>query len=222
MKPLIITIDGPAGTGKSTAAKLLASRLEIPFLDTGAMYRAVAWRCLRNNIAFDDEKLVAFQTQTLQFDFSNSHLLIDGADPGEELRTQEVSEAASVIATLQTVRNLLVDQQRKLAGVYSLVTEGRDQGTVVFPNATCKFFLTATAQTRAQRRWMDLQKTDPAASKEVILKEIQQRDERDRNRKAAPLKPAADAIVIDNSEKSLEQVAALLVEHVKQATASEA
>lgn len=218
MKPLIITIDGPAGTGKSTAARLLASQLEIPFLDTGAMYRAVAWRCLQNGISFDNEEAVSLQAKEIRFEFSENHLLIDGNIPGEELRTQQVSDAASVIAILQAVRDVLVDQQRKLAGVYSLVTEGRDQGTVVFPDATCKFFLTASAEVRAQRRWLDLQKNDSEISKETILNDIEQRDARDRNRKAAPLKSATDAIIIDNSEKSVEDVATLLVQHVRQAS----
>ncbi len=218
MKRLIITIDGPAGTGKSTAAKLLASRLELPFLDTGAMYRAVAWRCLQNGISFDNEPQIVKQAQQIRFEFSGNRLLIDGNDPGGELRSDEVSQAASVIATLPAVREVLVDQQRKLAGEYSLVSEGRDQGTIVFPQADCKFFLTASAEVRAERRWNDLQEENSTLSKEIILEEIQQRDERDQNRKTAPLKPAEDAIIIDNSKKTREEVVNLLVEHVQQAT----
>jgi len=218
MKRLIITIDGPAGTGKSTAARLLASRLELPFLDTGAMYRAVAWRCLQNRISFDNEPQVVNQAQQIQFEFSGNRLLIDGNDPGNELRSDDVSQAASVIATLPAVREVLVDQQRKLAGEYSLVSEGRDQGTVVFPQAECKFFLTASAEVRAERRWNDLREENLTLSKEMILEEIQQRDERDQNRKAAPLKPAEDAIIIDNSKKTREEVVNLLVEYVQRAT----
>ncbi len=218
MKRLIITIDGPAGTGKSTAARLLASRLELPFLDTGAMYRAVAWRCLHNDIAFDDETQVVKQTQQIRFEFSGNRLLIDGNEPSDELRSDEVSQAASVIATLPAVREVLVAQQRKLAGEYSLVSEGRDQGTVVFPQAECKFFLTASAEVRAERRWKDLREENPTLCKEMILEEIQQRDERDQNRKTAPLKPAEDAIIIDNSKKTREEVVNLLVEHVQQTT----
>ncbi len=218
MKRLIITIDGPAGTGKSTAARLLASRLELPFLDTGAMYRAVAWRCLQHGVAFDDEPQVVQQAQQIHFEFSGNRLLIDGDDPGDELRSDEVSQSASVIATLPAVREVLVEQQRKLAGEYSLVSEGRDQGTVVFPQAECKFFLTASAEVRAERRWNDLCEQNPKLSKEMILEEIQQRDERDQTRKAAPLKPAGDAIIIDNSEKTREEVVNLLVEYVQRAT----
>lgn len=221
MKRLIITIDGPAGTGKSTTAKLVASRLKLPFLDTGAMYRAVGWRCLQNGIAFDDEKQVVQQAQQIQFEFSENCLRIDGDDPGDELRTGQVSEAASVIATLPDVREVLVNQQRKLAGEYSLVSEGRDQGTVVFPSARCKFFLTASAEVRADRRWNDLREENSSLSKEKILEEIQHRDERDQNRKVAPLKPAFDAIIIDNSNKSREEVVNLLVEHIKQAAEPE-
>jgi len=218
MKRLIITIDGPAGTGKSTAARLLALRLELPFLDTGAMYRAVAWRCLQNRISFDNEPQVVNQAQQIQFEFSGNRLLIDGNDPGNELRSDDVSQTASVIATLPAVREVLVDQQRKLAGEYSLVSEGRDQGTVVFPQAECKFFLTASAEVRAERRWNDLREENLTLSKEMILEEIQQRDERDQNRKAAPLKPAEDAIIIDNSKKTREEVVNLLVEYVQRAT----
>ncbi len=212
---LIITIDGPAGTGKSTAARELASRLDLPFLDTGAMYRAVAWRCLKNGISFDDESQIVKQARQIRFEFSKNRLLIDGNDPGDELRSDKISQAASVVATFPAVREVLVEQQRKLAGEYSLVSEGRDQGTVVFPQASCKFFLTASPDVRAERRWNDLRADNPGISKEMILKEIEQRDERDRNRKAAPLKPAGDAIIIDNSNKTREEVVNLMVESVR-------
>ncbi len=215
MERLIITIDGPAGTGKSTAARELASRLGLPFLDTGAMYRAVAWRCLKNGISFDDESQIVKQARQIRFEFSKNRLLIDGNDPGDELRSDEISRAASVVATFPAVREVLVEQQRKLAGEYSLVSEGRDQGTVVFPQANCKFFLTASPDVRAERRWNDLRAGNPAISKEMILREIEQRDERDRNRKAAPLKPAEDAIIIDNSNKTREEVVSLMVENVR-------
>ena len=215
MERLIITIDGPAGTGKSTAARELASRLGLPFLDTGAMYRAVAWRCLKNGISFDDESQIVKQARQIRFEFSKNRLLIDGNDPGDELRSDEISRAASVVATFPAVREVLVEQQRKLAGEYSLVSEGRDQGTVVFPQANCKFFLTASPDVRAERRWNDLRAGNPAISKEMILREIEQRDERDRNRKAAPLKPAEDAIIIDNSNKTREEVVSLMAENVR-------
>ncbi len=218
MERLVITIDGPAGTGKSTAAKLLASRLGLPFLDTGAMYRAVAWRCVQNRLPLDDEPRIVKQAQQIEFEFSGNRLLIDGSDPGDELRSEQVSKAASVIATLPAVRDVLVEQQRKLAGEYSLVSEGRDQGTVVFPQAKCKFFLTASTEVRAERRWNDLKKENPTLSKETILEEIRERDERDQNRKTAPLKPAEDAIIIDNSNKTRQEVVNLLVDYVQQAT----
>jgi len=221
MNRLIITIDGPAGTGKSTAARRLAQQLNIPFLDSGAMYRAVAWRCLQCGLAVEEEIPAAEQAKAIRFDFSENQLCIDGKTPGEELRSQEISEAASQVATHQAVRDVLVDQQRKLARTHSLVTEGRDQGTIVFPEAQWKFFLTASAEVRARRRWQELQKKNSRITMAEVLREVEQRDTRDRNRKAAPLKPASDAVIIDNSHMSLEAVVDFLVDCVKNKTESQ-
>ncbi|MCA8989174.1 MAG: (d)CMP kinase [Planctomycetaceae bacterium] len=215
MMPTVVTIDGPAGTGKSTVARLVADQLGFQFLNTGAMYRAVAWQCLQHNIELTNRNLVAEVASQLQFSIQDHQLLVNGKDLLKDSRMEKIGQAASIIASLPDVRAHLVAHQRSLASQQDIVTEGRDQGTVVFPHATCKIFLTARPEIRAQRRYEDL-KHQADISYEQILAEQSERDRRDTTRSVAPLKPAEDAITVDSSDLEIDEVIARIVSIVQQ------
>ncbi|MGC1274938.1 MAG: (d)CMP kinase [Planctomycetaceae bacterium] len=206
---MIVAIDGPAGSGKSTVAQRLAARLGFEFLNTGAMYRAVALRCVRESIDPDDLAAVATCAEASVITFPENRPHLDGEDVTDELRTEPVSAVASRIALNPQVRTLLVDLQRAIADDRDVVTEGRDQGTIVFPHAEMKFFLTASAETRAARRYGELAALEGHPPDDVtyasVLAQIRDRDARDRNRPLAPLKAAADAVVFDTSDLTVEQ-----------------
>lgn len=203
---MIITIDGPAGAGKSTAARGLAKRLGFEFLDTGAMYRAVGWACSQRGIDLQDEARVAAIAAELQLELHDSQILCDGHDISAAIRTAESSQAASVVAANPGVRAAMVDQQRATAAGRNFVTEGRDQGSVVFPNAACKFFLTADARERATRRHVELEQRGFFTPLDRVLAEIHDRDQRDQTREASPLVKPSDAIEIDTSRKTQHEV----------------
>ena len=217
-KTIIVTIDGPAGSGKSTAAKALAKRLGFEFLDTGAMYRAVAWSCLQSNIAPENESSVSELTRSLKIQFQKGRLLVNQQDATDLIRTSAVSTVASIVAQHPAVRETLVDLQRDCAKHSHTVTEGRDQGTVVFPDAHCKFFLTAQSEVRAQRRYEEMSEDADRPAFEQLVEEIKERDDRDANRSIAPLKPAEDAESIDTSDSTLEEVVKLMEARVHQIT----
>lgn len=209
---MIVTIDGPAGTGKSTVARQLAARLGFEFLNTGAMYRAVALACLQRAVDPAAEVAANAVAASLSIHFSHNRLLLDGMDVTEEVRQPEVSHAASQVAAIPAVRARLVELQRAAAEGIDLVTEGRDQGTVVFPDAACKFFLTASPAERARRRQRELAQQGQDIDLEEILQQQAERDDRDLNRAVAPLKPAEDAEIVDTSEMTLDAV----LEHLEQ------
>jgi len=204
---MIVTIDGPAGTGKSTVARILASRLGFEFLNTGAMYRAVAYVCLQRDIDPSDSEAVGNVPSDLEIQFVNNCLFLNGRDVTEAIRNQEVTQAASLVAANGKVRQRLVNLQRDVARGTNLVTEGRDQGTVVFPTAECKFYLTASPEERARRRQRELQEKGDFVSLDELLVQQELRDQRDETRACSPLKPAADAAVIDTTAMTLEEVA---------------
>ena len=213
---MIVTIDGPAGTGKSTVARILAERLGFEFLNTGAMYRAVAYVCLQRDVNLNDAEAVCQIPLGLQILFSNNRLILNGDDVTDAIRKQEVTQTASLVAANGQVRKQLVELQRAAARGTNLVTEGRDQGTVVFTQAECKFFLTASAEERARRRQRELSEKGDHVLLEDLISQQKLRDERDVNRACSPLRPAEDALVIDTTPMTLEQVAAHLESIVRQ------
>ena len=205
-KTRIITIDGPAGAGKSTVARMLADRLGFEFLDTGAMYRAVAWACVDRGVDLNDVNDVSGTVAEISIQFEGNRIVCNGRDVTTEIRSAEASHAASIVAAVPAVRLEMVRLQRESAADNDYVTEGRDQGSEVFPNSGCKFFLTADLKERAGRRLLELQSRGQSGSMEDVLAQIIDRDERDRSRDIGPLVKADDAIEVDTSGKAIEQV----------------
>jgi CMP/dCMP kinase len=202
---MIVTIDGPAGSGKSTAARGLARRLGFEFLDTGAMYRAVALALSRLAIDFGSDRVPQVLT-TLRLEMPPGRVLLNGEEVTTTIRTAAMNSASSKVAAVPAVRAFLVEQQRAIAAGRDMVCEGRDQGTVVFPGAACKFFLVADPLARARRRHLDLLARGQALTFEQVLAEQEERDRRDSSRSVGPLKPAEDAIVLDTSDLTPEEV----------------
>jgi cytidylate kinase len=206
----VVTIDGPAGAGKSTAAKKLAVRLGYAFLDTGAIYRAVALMARRRGVDWGNGPALGALAERLGIEFASvdgvNRVLVDGEDLTAEIRTPEISEGASRVSALPEVRAALLGVQRAIGGRGRVVAEGRDTGTVVFPDAAAKFFLTAPAEERARRRARELEATGRPADPATVLHEMEVRDQRDSTRAVAPLKQAADAVAIDSLGLTPEEV----------------
>ena len=213
---MIITIDGPAGAGKSTVARALARRLGFRFLDTGAMYRAVALAALRRGLDWDAPDDLAQLARKLDIRTLGQRILLDGEDVTEAVRTSEVTAVTRYAAGNAKVREFLVELQRKLAGNDNVVTEGRDQGTVAFPAAECKIFLTATPAERARRRLLDLQAQGEPVTLEQVLAAQERRDREDATRAVGPLIPADDAQTVYTDGLTLAEVVARLETLAKQ------
>jgi cytidylate kinase len=203
---MIVTIDGPAGSGKSTVARLLADRLQIRYLDTGAMYRAIALAVVQSEFSEHNSDEVAQIAATCEIKFSGNDVLLNGVNVTNEIRDANVTAVASVVAANPKVRQRLVEMQQTIGCSGDLVTEGRDQGTVVFPDAKYKFFVTASLGRRAERRHREMLTRGINLPLQTVETQLSQRDERDENREYAPMKPAADAQVIDTSEMSIADV----------------
>lgn len=204
-----IAIDGPGGAGKSTIAKAAAKELGYIYVDTGALYRSVGLYALRKEVKTDsaDEvvPLLSEISVELKFIDGSQRVYLNGEDVSEEIRTPEASMAASNVSAIQAVRDFLFDLQRDIAKTNNCIMDGRDIGTVVLPNAQVKIFLTASAEERAKRRYLQLMEKGQEVKYEDVLKELQERDYQDSHREIAPLKPAEDSIIIDTSDINLEQ-----------------
>jgi cytidylate kinase len=213
---MIVTIDGPAGSGKSSAARALAGRLGFDFLDTGAMYRAVALAALRAGLAHAGEAALAPLLERLRLEMpADGRVVLDGEDVTGLIRTPAVTAASSELAALPLVRQRLVALQRACAAGRDLVCEGRDQGTVVFPDAGCKFFLVAALEERVRRRQLELAERGEAVDAVALRQAVEARDRRDAGRAVAPLRAAEDALVLDSTNLTLEQVVGRMEEEVR-------
>jgi CMP/dCMP kinase len=210
VKKLIVAIDGPAGAGKSTVAKRLADELGYTYMDTGAMYRAFAWKVMQEAIDLGDErnlrKILQETKIDLKKDDSRLRVFLDGVDITDRIRTPELSQTASKVSTLGAVRERMVELQRAMGREGGVVVEGRDIGTVVFPKAEVKIYLDASSEERARRRFEELRGRGKEINLKETLKEMDERDRRDRERELAPLRKAVDAVVIDSTKLDAEGV----------------
>lgn len=206
MVGMIITIDGPAGAGKSSVAKMLARRLGFRFLDTGAMYRAVALAAMRRGLDWDVPDDLAQLAKKITLRIDGERIFLDGEDVGQAIRTTAVTAVTRYSAGNPQVRERLVELQRETAAGQNIVTEGRDQGTVAFPDAECKIFLTATPRERARRRFAELQARGEPVTLEQVLAAQERRDREDAAREVGPLKPAVDAVEVYTDGMTLDEV----------------
>jgi len=221
MADLVITIDGPAASGKSTVARRLAEKLDAIFLDTGAMYRAVTIAAKNAGVDLSDERKLLQVIDNSEFEFlaepGRMHTLVDGIDVTEQIRQPDITASARYIASAPKVRAKLVRMQREFAaGQKKIVTEGRDQGTVAFPDADIKFYLTATLPERAKRRQAELRAKGCNQSLEQVRQAIEQRDKSDQQRTVGPLRPASDAIILDTTDLSVDEVVEKALRYVEE------
>ena len=204
----VVAIDGPAGAGKSTVARMLAEKMGITYVNTGSLYRAVAWSLEQAGLSVDE--VTQDFLNSITFEYRNGALLVNGVDPGEQLRAANIAAGASAVSKKDFVRAHLLPVQREAAERGWIVMEGRDIGTVVFPDARCKFFVTASLEERARRRLAQQGEVAKGASLESVMQDIAQRDEQDSKRELAPLKAADDAMVIDTGSMTPDEVVSAL------------
>lgn len=214
----VVTIDGPVSSGKGTIARLVASRLGWHLLDSGALYRLLGFHARNKGVALDDEAALSALAEGLPVEFleqqGDTQILLAGEDVSRVIRTEEVGALASQVAVLPAVRQALLQRQKDFAEPPGLVADGRDMGTVVFPEAEVKIFLTASPEERARRRYKQLKEKGFEAKITALIEDIRARDARDKERKVAPLKPADDALVIDSTELSIDQVVDRILDRV--------
>jgi CMP/dCMP kinase len=215
MKKLIIAIDGPVGSGKSSVARRVADLLGYTYLDSGAMYRAVAWKALRDGVPLDSPGRLEDLARATRIDLARAdgtlHVLVDGEDVTARIRSAAVSQAASRVAAVPGVRVVLVEEQRRAGAPSAVVMEGRDIGSVVFPRADLKIFLDASVEVRAERRRQEHLAKGEVFDLPKMLEEVRERDRRDRERTVSPLVRAHDAVVVDNTAMDVEETARLIV-----------
>ena len=219
MKPMTVAIDGPAGAGKSSVAKVLASRLHYTYIDTGAMYRAITWALLQDHVDIADIAAVQKVLETVQIHLvpepNLCHVYVNDTEVTDEIRTSAVASHVSVVAALAVVREKLVQLQRDMAKAGNVILDGRDIGTVVLPDADVKIFLTASVASRAKRRYLELQEKGSHETLAEIQASIAQRDYTDSHRDVSPLTQAADAVLVDNSDLSLEGTAEAIIDIIR-------
>ncbi|RDI48845.1 (d)CMP kinase [Aquicella lusitana] len=220
-KEPVITIDGASGTGKGTVSQLLAKRLGWKFLDSGALYRVLALAAQKHSVALDNEKALEVLAEHLDVQFiaqesTASQIILEGEDVTETIRTEKMGNAASIVAALSGVRAALLSRQRAFREAPGLVADGRDMGTVVFPDAELKIFLTASPEERALRRYNQLKERGISVTLGDLIEELRERDKRDKERAVAPLKPAEDAISVNTDHLSIEQVVERILFEIKQ------
>ncbi|HEY2907018.1 MAG TPA: (d)CMP kinase [Vicinamibacterales bacterium] len=215
MKPLIIAIDGPSGAGKGTVARAIASALGYRHVDSGAMYRAVGWKAIQHGVPLDDQDAVAELARQSRIAVQSAAVTIDDVDVTRAIRTPEIDRAAAAVARLPKVRAVLVERQREQGADGGIVMEGRDIGTVVFPRADVKIYLDASPEERARRRAVDPAHTGVPAAVSEVATLLTERDQQDRTRAASPLYAAADAIVVDTTGKSVDEVVRDVMEEVQ-------
>lgn len=202
----MITVDGPSGSGKGTLASLLAERLGWHLLDSGALYRIVGAEAMARGLALDDEAAVARMAADLDIRFEDDSVVVDGKDLTQTIRSEAVSSAASRVAELEGVRQAILELQRAMRRAPGLVADGRDMGTVVFPEAPLKVYLEASPEVRAERRYNQLKNKGLSVNLRALLASIRERDERDMRRAVSPLRPAQDAVLVDSTELTIEEV----------------
>ena len=211
-QPPVIAIDGPTASGKGTIAQRIAARLGFHYLDSGALYRLLAWQSLRRRVAVSDEAGLTNLASSLQPRFEVGRIMLDGEDITEAIRAEEISQAASRVAVHPAVRRALLDLQRRCRAAPGLVADGRDMGTVVFPDATLKVYLTASVAARAERRHKQLIEKGFSTNIADLSQDLEARDRRDTERSAAPLKPAEDAYQLDSSGLTIDEVVAQILD----------
>jgi len=215
---MIIAIDGPAGSGKSTVAQLIASRLNFKYIETGSMYRAVAWKAQQAGIDPGDTERIAEVARTIAIEFQpgaeRQKVIVDGEDLTPVLKTETIGRLAAVVAANKAVREIMVAQQQRMGQNGNTVMDGRDIGTVVFPDAEKKFFLVADQKERAQRRHEEIKAKHPEVTFERIYEQLQQRDYEDENREVSPLVPAKDSIRLDTTQMNIDDVVAQMIEMI--------
>src|SRR5664280_807025 len=219
-KVTVVAVDGPAASGKSTVSRSAAKMLDFNYVDTGAMYRSITWKAIEENVDVDDTHAVMAMMHRIKIDFElvngEVRMLIDGIYPGKAMREPRVAEKVSTIAAIPDVRHILVQHQRSLTKFGSLVMEGRDIGTVVFPDTPYKFYLDANPKVRAVRRKRDLEAMQIQATEEGVAQSIQQRDRKDSVRSVSPLQIALGATVIENSDLTVDESAKIVIERIRQ------
>lgn len=219
MKKIVVAIDGPAGAGKSTIAKLAAEKLGYAYIDTGAMYRSVAWKFLQSGEAFD-EAYISKLSQTMLIEFKPeaniNRVFVDGTEVTEAIRSAQVTAMVSKVAAIGAVREAMVEQQRRMGEAGGVLMDGRDIGTVVFPNAQLKIFLTASVEERAMRRYKELVAKGQQIELTQLQEDIASRDKQDSEREISPLRQAEDAILLDTSDMDIPQVTERILELVQE------
>jgi CMP/dCMP kinase len=220
MADFIVTVDGPAGAGKSTVAKMLAKKLGVAFLDTGAMYRALTVKALRRKVDFNDEEALVKLAHDTKIDLVNEagkplKVLLDGEDVSEAIRSVDVTNNTFYVARTPGVRHVMVEWQRALGRKQPMVGDGRDLGTVVYPDATYKFYLDADVNVRCQRRIDELKAKGETVDEEALRKDLADRDQKDFTRKVGPLKKADDAVVIDSTGMTIDEVVDAMARHIQ-------